>query len=377
MTEVPTSARVVGAVGRGLITAGVVVLLFVVFQLWGTNIQEARAQDDLRGDFAASLTDAQTQLATLDATSREGTAPNESIVDAGDQSDEVDQLPLPTPTLPGGLTSDVLRHFFPNDGDAVARIEIPAIDVDKIVVNGVQVADLRKGPGHYPGTAAVGTEGNTSFAGHRTTYGAPFNRVDELSPGDEIRVTGVLGTFTYRVMDPQSAFGDQLETVHAEGEGHVIVRPSATWVLGDFDDNRLTLTACHPKLSSRQRIIVAAELVDAPLVAPTFDPELIAAFASDNPDAPVLPGETFDGSPAAQAPASDLDEGLNGEREAIPGAVLWMLAAVGLWMIGGMLGRHLFDERLRRVAVRVTALVPVALCLWFSFEMIDRALPAG
>jgi len=376
MSEVPTSARILGAVGRGMITAGVVVLLFVVFQLWGTNIQEARAQDNLRGEFDVVFADAQTQLAAFEAPDAD-----ESVIDAGATPDEPDALPVPTSTLPGGVAPEILRYFFPEDGDAVARIEIPSIGVDKIVVNGVQVADLRDGPGHYPGTAAVGTEGNTSIAGHRTTYGAPFNRIDELAPGDEIRVTGVLGTFTYRVMHPQTAFSDELATVDAQGEGHIIVRPGATWVLGDFDDNRVTLTACHPKLSSRQRIIVAAELIEAPAAAPTFDPDAVAAFVGDGA---ALPGEEFnsdntevDGSTDAEARAVSLDEGLNGERDAIPGAIAWMLAATALWVGAGVIARRVFEERLQRVAVRVVGLVPVAFCLWFSFEMIDRALPAG
>jgi sortase A len=376
MSEAPASARVLGAVGRGLITAGVVVLLFVAFQLWGTNIQEARAQDDLRDEFDGALTDAQSQFAALATGETDG-------IPAGGSSAEPDELPSPvsSSTLPGGLTADVLRYFFPEDGDAVARIEIPSIGVDKIVVSGVQVVDLRKGPGQYPGTAAVGTTGNTSIAGHRTTYGAPFNRVDELAPGDEIHVTGILGRFTYRVMEPEIAYADQLPTVDEYGGGHVIVRPEATWVLGDFGDNRLTLTACHPELSSRQRIIVAAELVEAPADAPSFDPETIAAFIDDGS---TIAGEDLpEGSPPTDAagvpanPSVDLDEGLDGEREAIPGAVLWMLAATTIWVIAGVLGRRYFAERLHRVAVRGASLVPVAVCLWFSFEMIDRALPAG
>ena len=367
MRDTPRSARVLGAVGRGLITAGVVVLLFVAFQLWGTNLQEARAQDDLRDEFDDIFSEAQTQLAVLDA---------------GDTSTEPDALPAPvtSSTLPGGLTDEVLRFFFPEDGDAVARIEIPSIGVDKIVVEGVQVADLRKGPGQYPGTADVGTSGNAAIAGHRTTYGAPFNRIDELEPGAEIHVTGVLGRFTYRVLDPETAFGAQLDTVDAAGGGHIIVRPSATWVLGDFGDNRVTLTACHPKLSSRQRIIVAAELVEPAVEVPEFDPEAIAAFTGDEvTTTPTIPGEDVGTDPDGPTSRStaDLDEGLNGERGAIPGAIAWMFAAAALWVLAGVLARRYFRERLVRVAVRAASVVPVGIFLWFSFEMIDRALPAG
>lgn len=381
----PTSAKVLGAIGRGLITAGVVVLLFVVFQLWGTNIQEARSQDGLRGDFDQALEASQKQLASFAG------AETPEVIDTEITNDEPSNLPATatTTTLPGGFDPAVLEYFFPEDGDAMARIEMPSIGIDKIVVSGVQVADLRKGPGHYPDTALVGTEGNTSIAGHRTTYGAPFNRIDELKPGDEIHLTGVLGRFTYRVMDPQTAFPDDLNKLEGQGEGHIIVDPGATWVLGDFGDNRVTLTACHPKLSSRQRIIVAAELVEEAVEAPEFDPEVVAAYLGDPVDPSPSPGLGADETPigdievplgdtAAPAPlTADLDSGLNGERDAIPGAALWMLAATFFWVMAGYVGHRFFEEKSRRIAVRVVALIPAGICLWYSFEMIDRALPAG
>jgi sortase A len=251
-------------------------------------------------------------------------------------------------------------------------------------VNGVQVADLRKEPGHYSETAPIGTEGNTSIAGHRTTYGAPFNRIDELQPGDEINVTGVLGQFTYRVLPPGDAFPEQLDTVDGQGAGHVIVNPNATWVLGDFRDNRLTLTACHPKLSSRQRIIVAVELVDEPEELPVFAPELIADVLGEDVVQPLigdpLPGEDLDtdaGPAPTNAATANLDEGLQGERGAIPGGIAWLLAATAVWVGVGYLARSLFDDKARRVAVRIAAILPAGFCLWFAFEMIDRALPAG
>jgi sortase A len=363
---VPLLARVLGSVGRTLITAGVVVLLFVAFQLWGTNIQEARAQGDLRSEFDGTVTAAQDQFAVFTDTGTIDTG----TIDTG--TIDGDALPAPSTTTPDELSLEILALFFPEDGDAIARIEIPEIGLDKIVVNGVQVSDLRKGPGQYPGTAGVGTEGNTSNAGHRTTYGAPFNRIDELHPGDEIHLTGVLGRFTYRVMAPDIAFPDPEQTLDSVGEGHIIVNPGATWVLGEFGDDRVTLTACHPKLSSRQRIIVAAELVEPPVKTPEFDPEIVAAVTGEEPVEPVLVGET-------QLPAEPitLDEGLNGERGAIPGAVAWMVAATAIWVLAGHLGRRFFRTRGERIAARLAGLVPVAICLWFSFDMIDRALPAG
>ena len=73
----------------------------------------------------------------------------------------------------------------------MARLEIPRIGVDEIVVAGVGVDDLHKGPGHYPDTPLPGERGNVAIAGHRTTYGAPFHDIDELQPGDEVVATTV------------------------------------------------------------------------------------------------------------------------------------------------------------------------------------------
>ena len=89
-------------------------------------------------------------------------------------------------------------------------------------------------------TPLPGQKGNAAIAGHRTTYGAPFNRIDELEPGDEILIDAPYGQFRYEV------------------RATTIVSPSAGEVLEDKGDNRLTLTSCNPKYSARQRIVVTA-----------------------------------------------------------------------------------------------------------------------
>ena len=404
---VPTLARVLGGIGRGMILAGVIVLMFVVFQLWGTDIQEARAQDDL----ASELDDRFETLATeFDPSLFAQPVAVETDDDAddgaaGDGATDVDALddPVigetePTSTEPPEVDENLLALLFPEDGDALAKIEIPSIEVDKVVVRGVAVADLRKGPGHYSQTSLPGNPGNSSIAGHRTTYGSPFNRVDELVPGDEITVTSVQGEFTYRVMDPTIAYADDLGRVLEVGAGHIIVDPSATWVLGDFGDDRITLTACHPKLSSRQRIIVAAELVDDAVELPEWaiaaeaerqaadEAQLGADGTTDTapPTTVAVDDVTLDTDDdptdevaSLQVEAPDLDEGLNGERDAIPPAAAWMAGAIALWYVGGLLGRRMGSTRLHRVAWRFAGFLPALVCLWFSFELIDRALPAG
>lgn len=137
--------------------------------------------------------------------------------------------------------------------DAIATLRVAALDLSWTVVEGISESDLQHGPGHYPGSAPIGFDGNAAVAGHRTTWGAPFERIDELQPGDEILVTSQYGQFTYRVV------------AQADASGHRIVDPSEVSVLDDTGIPMLTLTSHHPKFSARQRIVVQAELVGEPV----------------------------------------------------------------------------------------------------------------
>jgi sortase A len=127
-------------------------------------------------------------------------------------------------------------------GDPIGRIAIPSAGVDEVVVHGTGGGDLRKGPGHYPETPLPGERGTVAVAGHRTTYGAPFRRLDDVEGGDRVTLAMPYGRFTYRV-----------ERVR-------IVPPTATWVTRRVGYDRLVLTACHPLYSAAQRIVVFARL---------------------------------------------------------------------------------------------------------------------
>ena len=127
-------------------------------------------------------------------------------------------------------------------GEAVGRIRIPEAGVSDVVVEGTDGGSLRKGPGHYPETPLPGIRGTVAIAGHRTTYGAPFRDLDKLEPGDEISVEMPYGRFVYGV------------------ERTRIVEPTATWVTRRVGYDRLVLTACHPKYSAAQRIVIFARL---------------------------------------------------------------------------------------------------------------------
>lgn len=129
-----------------------------------------------------------------------------------------------------------------SEGDPIGRIQIPKIGVDQVVIQGTDPETLRKGPGHYPDTAFPGLGGTVAIAGHRTTYGAPFRKVDELGRGDRIVLEMPYGRFAYAVQRTQ------------------IVPPTATWVTRDVGYERLVLSACHPLYSAAERIIVFARL---------------------------------------------------------------------------------------------------------------------
>jgi len=303
-------ARVLGVVGRVCITAGVLILLFVAYQLWGTGIREAQAQNRLEDEFAETLGgDASTTTTTTDGSTSTSTPPT------------TEAAPPPPP---------------PDDGSAVAQIRIPKIGVDKIVVEGVDVADLKKGPGHYPGSPLPGQPGNAAIAGHRTTYGAPFNRIDELAEGDEILITTVQGSFRYQVRE------------------QLIVAPDQVEVLNDFGDARLTLTACHPKYSARQRIVVVAALQGP------------AAQASATPPGPV---DTGDGP---RESAASLDAGLGGERASAWPAILLAFACALIWVAAWLLGKLWSKWPAYLVCLPIFLVV-----LFFFFEDFSRLLPAN
>jgi sortase A len=129
------------------------------------------------------------------------------------------------------------------DGQPLGRIRVPSIGVDAIVVAGTDTSALRRGPGHYPGTPLPGARGTVAIAGHRTTYGAWFRRLDQLHTGDKVSLTMPYGRFTYAV------------------EQRRIVLPTATWVTHRVGYDRLVLSACHPLYSAAKRIVVFARLV--------------------------------------------------------------------------------------------------------------------
>jgi sortase A len=130
-------------------------------------------------------------------------------------------------------------------GDPMGRIVMPSLGVSEVFVEGTGAGDLRAGPGHYPGTPFPGERGTVAIAGHRTTYGAPFRRIDQLERGDRIELRMPYGRFTYAV------------------ERTRIVPPTEISVIDRVAFDRLVLSACHPLYSAAKRIIVFAQLQEA------------------------------------------------------------------------------------------------------------------
>jgi len=128
-------------------------------------------------------------------------------------------------------------------GKAAGRLKIDRLKADYVIVNGSDPASLRKGPAIYDDVPFPGAPGTTAIAGHRTTYGAPFRKINQIRRGDQIVVEMRYGTFTYEVEKTQ------------------IVKPTALEVIRRVSYDRLVLSACHPLYSAAKRYIVFARLV--------------------------------------------------------------------------------------------------------------------
>ncbi len=129
-------------------------------------------------------------------------------------------------------------------GDSLTRLRIPKLGVDVVVVEGTSASALRAGAGHYPQTPLPCSVGNVAIAGHRTTYGKPFNQVNRLQPGDLISLDTPVGGCTYRVAKPPfSVYPNDFSVIAPPPD------PTARW---------LTLTSCDPPGSAARRIVIRA-----------------------------------------------------------------------------------------------------------------------
>ena len=220
-------------IGQTFITAGVVILLFVVYELWVTNIfaheQQVKVHNKLEKEWA------------------EGTDP----------------LVTGKLTLPGGK-----QGVIPT-GTGIANLYIPRLGTDYhfTIVEGTDDASLERGPGHYAHTALPGQVGNFAVAGHRVGKGEPFLNLDHLRPGDAVVVETKSEWYVYRVKGNVQT-GDLSDTGADDIPGRQIVSPSDVDVIAPVPDHPgatpteklMTMTTCHPKFTASQRMIVFSAL---------------------------------------------------------------------------------------------------------------------
>jgi LPXTG-site transpeptidase (sortase) family protein len=193
--------------GEVMITFGVIVLLFAAYEVWGTTAVIGSHQDTL-----------------------------------GQQLDQQWDQPDPTVGPTPSASADPLA------GRAIARLYIPKLDKQWVVVEGVTQKDIRYAPGHYPSSADPGRIGNFAVAGHRNR--ATFWRLDELDTGDAIVVETRTDWFVYKVVRTRIVKPTQVEVV-APVPGRPGAKPTEAMV---------TLTTCNPKFDNYQRLIVHGEL---------------------------------------------------------------------------------------------------------------------
>lgn len=215
-------------VGELLVTFSVLLALFIVYQLYYTNVVGrqvmAHEANDMRRQWSA-------------------TAPVHPAAPAphGDSAPVV--APPPVPVLHNG--DDVAILHIPRLGSGLDGTGIP-------VLEGVGLDVLNKATGHYPGTALPGQIGNFAVAGHRKTHGEPFRHLDEMRAGDLVYVETAQDWFTYRIdADPVIVQPTDLAVVDPV-PGEPGVRPTR---------DLLTLTTCNPWWSSTQRMIVTGHLI--------------------------------------------------------------------------------------------------------------------
>ncbi len=231
--------QVLVLVGEILITAGVILGLFVVWQLFYTDIQSDR-----------------TQSAALD----ELTFPEMPRVVAATGTGETAQPDAPDLV---NLIPEELKVYSPtgapvldepSEATTFGALHVPrwGYDYVKPISEGTSRARVLDalGIGHYSDTAMPGEVGNFSIAGHRTTYGKPFTDIQTIEQGDALVVQTDSAWYVYRVTSTKIVQPGYIAAI-APTPDQPGVAPTAA---------SITLTTCHPRYSAAQRYIVHGEL---------------------------------------------------------------------------------------------------------------------
>lgn len=221
--------RVLGVAGELLVTAGVLLGLFVTWQLWWTDVVAARTQ-------TAALEELDWAVEVPAAVQKgQGVTPEVTAPESSPRRDNAPVIDEP----PVGTTFATLR--------------VPRWGADYVrpISQGSSRAVLDElGIGHYEGTAMPGALGNFAISGHRTTYNKPFNRIEELRVGDALVVQTAETWYVYRVSTTEIVLPSQVEVLAPVPNSPGTEPTVAT----------MTLTTCHPMYSARQRFVVYSVL---------------------------------------------------------------------------------------------------------------------
>lgn len=237
----PGLVRAIRGLGWTLIGTGLLIMLYLVYLLFLTNLQTDAAQRELLDEWELAIGE----------------------VDAALPGEDLDDTTEAEAARPGDAVAAI---WFERDGERIVH------DDTLFVLEGTSVADLRRGPGHYEDTQLPGEVGNFAISGHRTTYGAPFYNLDQLQPGDQIHVVD----------------RNNVLWVYELEDDWYVVAPTAIEVIGpdplDEGGAWMTLTTCHPRLSAAQRLIVHARLLTELPVDEEPEPEATEEPVVELPD---------------------------------------------------------------------------------------------
>ena len=331
-------------IAKALVASGVLILGFVGYQLWGTSILHSRAQNSLTSDFSALEANIVSSTSTTTPTTSPPSVPSSdgtlliSDISQRGSFEETTKFKLDQSVI------DLLPKLYREKGKAIARIANREIGLNQIIVEGTEIDDLKKGPGHYATTPFPGQPGNVAIAGHRTTFGAPFAGLQKLKVGDKIFVTTIQGESIYRVIE-----------LGEDGEAFKIVAPNQRSELGYQDGNHLTLTSCHPRFSADKRIIVRAELEGEPFFPLPRSVDTNTIVSSSTSPSNVVGAEI----------------GLGGDSSALIPVLIFSFVLLGL--ITGMI---IWSKRWKKWSVYSISAVPIIFAVFFLYFYVNRLLPA-
>jgi LPXTG-site transpeptidase (sortase) family protein len=237
-----------------MIAAALLGLIAIVLYFVGTWLYTSRQQDNLRHQLAAENPELATAVQTISENdfvtlaAIAGSAAN-TAGQAAAEAERQAQL-----SVLKAAAEEYQNQIRGHVGRAIGRVVIPSIAVETVMVEGDfqgrSEKYLRKGPGHWPETPLPGMGGSVVFSGHRSTFGAPFRKLNELKAGDEIQLVMPYAIIRYTVTQV------------------VIVMPDEVGVVADKGMEQLSLVACHPIYSAEQRIIAQSDMSSFALLDP-------------------------------------------------------------------------------------------------------------